>query len=108
MSGGGDVVTMDVERLVGEVIADQLDKSDRQVKLVQPVNQGILVYGIKDLGEVERYHGGYSFAAKVGRDNIRYLTQLEDGGVTSPESELVVVDEVVFGNIVSDFFQGFC
>ena len=96
---------MDVERPEGQVAVDELDESDRQVKLVQPEDQAVLVYGIKGLGEVQGYHGGYSSGGEVGRDNIRCPTQLEGGGMTSPESELILVEEIVMGNMVGDFVE---
>ena len=45
------------------------------------------------------------FGAKVGRDNIRYPTQLEGGGMTSPESELVLVEEIVIGYVFGNFIK---
>ena len=58
-----------------------------------------------DLGEVWRYGGSYSFGGKVGRDNMRYPTQLKGGGVTSLESELILVEEIAIGYMVGDFIK---
>ena len=71
---------------------DELNQSDRHVKLVEPENLSVLVCGIKGLVEVQGYHGGYSSGGEVGRDNIRYPTQLESGGMTSSETELVLIE----------------
>ena len=68
-------------------------------------SQKIRIYAIKGLGEVQGYHGGYSFRGEVGRDNVGYPTQLEGGGMTSSEAELVLVEQVVIGDVVVDFVQ---